>query len=123
MNWPTAMLFVVVILVGVFKDAWSNETTIYGVDDHETAMRVQTSSGPQFVCLLTGEGYGFTGNSDKWIGFTCAQLGVPTRWRFCRGIAGKPVLECAEPGIPIQGATPKPRDKPTATMSIVPMGG
>jgi hypothetical protein len=133
MKWPTdrtpiALVFLMYafgIAFGLYTCVAQSAThernlAVYEVYDREQAMRVVTTDGKTFLCLITGEGYGFTGNHEKWVALTCAQVGVPLAWQFCRGINNTPQLECIPPGSKVKGKPDHaaPRDKPDVVLSM-----
>jgi len=127
MNYLRIAVIACVMLVMVFAllvvaNASTDKVTVYNVYDIEQAVRIATLEGNTFTCLLTSEGNGFTGDSDKWIGFTCAEMGtIPVTWQFCKGIAGKPLLLCVPPGTVLRngkGDIAAPRAKPDIEMQL-----
>jgi len=100
------LLFCTVAIADKNLSSWLlAEETTHSVYDTEQAFAVTTDDGTRFMCLITTEGYGFTGDADKWVGFTCAALGTGSiDWQFCKGINNKPELRCVPPGTRVKGA-------------------
>lgn len=99
------VLAVLIFLIGWLPTAIAKGgVMVYEVVDIETSARVVTDKGVNFICLITPEGHGFTANSRKWQGFTCAKLGVePIVWQFCRGNKKKLRLLCVTSETEING--------------------
>jgi hypothetical protein len=124
--WKKILLFVVLVelftALAVFSlRAKAVEETIYQVYDIERAMRLVTKGGDSFICLITTEGFGFTGESSKWVGFTCARIGVQELvWQFCRGTVNVPILICVPPETKLRGkdSAAAPRAKPDVYMEV-----
>lgn len=114
MNWPTAAVMIAFLVFAIFETVYASDTEhekVFQVYDREGAWRVVMKTGETFVCMPTSEGFGFTG-SDKWIGMTCAELGKPIAWQFCKGVNNTPMLVCVPPGTRVQGVKAEPRGKP-----------
>lgn len=111
-------LSILIVLILLFCTVAIADETTHPVFDTEQAFAVTTDDGIRFMCLITTEGYGFTGESNKWVGFTCAALGrSDIQWQFCKGVNNKPELRCVPPGTKVNGAEAKqPRKGPSIRM-------
>lgn len=100
-------VFILVVWVPIaFKKLFAAEITDMPVYDLEQAWRVKLVSGATFMCLPTGEGFGFTDQVEHstQVALTCAATGdEPLVWRFC--IGGPEMLSCVPPGTRMQGVT------------------
>ena len=119
--WATAFLFTVVTVLSLVAIAeeftWEN----HSIYDLEGAWRVKTTTGDTYLCLITQEGAGFTGDRPQSeIALTCAQVATgdeTLKWQFC--IGGLETLRCVPPGTRVKNALAAPRSRPDVFMGVM----